>query len=299
VLIHVGYHKTGTSWLQRQVFSRPDLGFVRLSTRGMRIFGPHPLHFDAEPFRAYFHPMLEAAAAQGRLPVLSEERLSGNPFSGGYDSKELAERLAALFPDAKVLIVVREQRSMILSTWFQYVKLGGTSSLEDFLLGARDPRLPGFRFEHFAYDRLVGHYQKLFGPDRVRVELFERLRGEPEDFTASVLSFAGVPLSRELPFGRVVNRSAGPLAVALRRRLNPFLRCDSLNGYSPFANPIFRLLGEGIIRLVDRTSPRGIDGRLRARWEEHVAECAASRYSESNERLAAQTGLELRPRGYA
>jgi hypothetical protein len=301
VLIHIGYHKTGTSWLQRSFFTRQELGFARISTSEMRITKPHPLHFDAEAFRAHYARVVEAASAGGAVPVISEERLSGNPMSGGYDSAELAERLHAVFPQAKVLIVVREQRSMVLSTWFQYVKVGGACSLDDFLRGARDLRLPGFRFEHFEFDRLVAHYQKLFGPERVRVELFERFRREPRDFAAAILAFAGAPKPaglEVLPFDDAVNRAARPLAISVRRVLNPFLRRDSVNGYSPLANPVFGALGGGLAWLVDRTSPEALDSRLRRRWQALVAERAGTRYAPSNERLAKLTGHDLRAYGY-
>ena len=62
---------------------------------------------------------------EGLSPVVSFERFSGNPFSGGYDSKEIADRLVRVFPDARVLVIVREQRSMIVSTYKKYVREGG------------------------------------------------------------------------------------------------------------------------------------------------------------------------------
>jgi len=52
------------------------------------------------------------------VPVLSAERLSGNPDSGGYDSVHVAEYLAATFPEARVLIVIREQADMLVSRMF-------------------------------------------------------------------------------------------------------------------------------------------------------------------------------------
>lgn len=301
MLLHIGYHKTGTSWLQRRFFSERELGFRRISTRSLRIYDPHPLHFDADAYRVHYGRLLAEAAADGALPVLSEERLSGNPHSGGYDSTELARRLRAIFPQARVLIVAREQRSIILSSWFQYVKVGGACSLRDFMRGARDPRVPGFRFEHFEYDRLLAYYRELFGPERVRLELYERMRREPRSFATAIRTFAGLEPTEaveRLPFDEVVNRAARPFAVTVRRVLNPFMRSDSVNGYSPFANPVFRLLGDGLARLANATSPEALDTRLRGRWQAQIAEAVGARYVESNERLAKLTGYDLRSFGY-
>lgn len=33
MLIHIGYHKIGASWLQKHLFNNRDLGFVRLVDR--------------------------------------------------------------------------------------------------------------------------------------------------------------------------------------------------------------------------------------------------------------------------
>ena len=77
---------------------------------------------------------LQRIVDEGLSPVVSFERFSGNPFSGGYDSKEIADRLVQVFPDARVLVVVREQRSMIVSTYKQYVREGGALPPSKFML---------------------------------------------------------------------------------------------------------------------------------------------------------------------
>jgi hypothetical protein len=74
-------------------------------------------------------PEFERCERGGLIPMVSSERLSGNPHSGGYDSAVLAERLHQVFPGARVLVMIREQRSMILSSWAQYVRVGGACLL--------------------------------------------------------------------------------------------------------------------------------------------------------------------------
>ena len=61
--------------------------------------------------------------------MVSFPRLSGHPYSGGYDSRMIADRVAEVFPEARILIVIREQRSMIVSTYKQYVNAGGEARL--------------------------------------------------------------------------------------------------------------------------------------------------------------------------
>ena len=133
VLLHIGYHKTGSRWLRFLFFGNPQTGFGWVDKTGpehpvRRLVGARPLEFDAEQSRAEFEPLVQKLVDEGLSPVVSFERFSGNPFSGGYDSKEIADRLAQVFPDARVLVVVREQRSMIVST-LQAVRARGRSAV--------------------------------------------------------------------------------------------------------------------------------------------------------------------------
>src|SRR5438876_1982040 len=111
VLLHIGYHKTGSGWLRRKFFVDPQTGFGSIGKAGTRhpvrrLVAARPLEFDPQVARSEFEPLLERVAAQGLLPVVAFERLSGHPFSGGYDSKEIADRLFRTFPEGKGLVVI-------------------------------------------------------------------------------------------------------------------------------------------------------------------------------------------------
>jgi len=113
VLIHIGYHKSGSSWLQQHLFSRESAGFGWLGkTAGSpvrRFVDDDPLDFDASSLRQALEPLLEGPRGRGLLPVLSMERLSGHPFSGGYDCKEIADRLVRGFTTAAPKPGLRER----------------------------------------------------------------------------------------------------------------------------------------------------------------------------------------------
>jgi hypothetical protein len=171
-----------------------------------RLVAAHPFDFDAAAFRAEFEPLLRSSEERELVPVVDFERLSGHPFSGGYDSREIADRLAAVFPDGLVLVVIREQRSMIASTYKQYVRQGGASSLRRFLepLVSQGLQVPQFDFRFFEYHRLLAYYRGLFGADRVLVLTYEQFRDDPSAFVAEIGRFAGRRLEasvlRSLPF---------------------------------------------------------------------------------------------------
>ena len=308
-LLHIGYHKTGTTWLQRRLFGTPALGFAAFRKHDdvhARLVRPHALDFDAGACRDYFDPRIADVEGRSLVAVVSSERLSGNPHSGGYDTKELADRLATVFPHGRVLIVFREQRAMIGSTYKQYVKAGGRASLLDYLhppeRGAS--RLPLFDFAYFEYHRLVGYYRERFGPDRVLALPYEMFRARPLDYVSRIVEFAGLGVSvealRRLPFSERDNRALSGLAAEIRRRVNPIVLRDRLGGA-----PLIRLTEAAAIRVLracdgvaDRVAPGALAERLDRRLADTVRREVGTRYAQSNALTAELTGVELSTYGY-
>ena len=311
VLLHIGYPKTGSGWLRRKFFADPRTGFGKIGKSGARhpvprLVAARPLEFDAAAARKEFDPFLQRVESQGLLPVVAFERLTGHPFSGGYDSKEIADRLRQTFPDGRVLVVIREQRSMILSTYSQYVREGGAWRLANFL----DPpvtksmRIPWFDFRHFEYHHLLRYYQHLFGRDSVLALTFEQFRADPAAFVSELARFAGRPLGdgvlSSLPFAELSNPSPSPTAVEIRRRLNRL-------GWPADVNPTPVFTSEAITRPLKRIGislsqsqlgPRQLNARREAALRRLVAEAVGDRYAESNRITAELTGVDLAAYGW-
>jgi hypothetical protein len=307
VLLHVGYHKTGSRWLRALFFSNPGTGLGWVDKAGAdhpvrRLVAARPLEFDPDETRAEFEPLLKRIVDDGLSPVVSFERFSGNPFSGGYDSKEIADRLVQVFPDARVLVVVREQRSMIVSTYKQYVREGGALSPSKFLLPptSRSMRVPWFDLRHFEYHRLLDYYRRLFGPDSVLGLAYEQFVGDPRSFVERIASFAGRTLSDEtlasLPFDTRTNPGPPATAITVRRVLNGIGVCTDLNPAPPLASPVFWRLGKRIDRL--SLAPRQAVDREEAKLRRTVAEIVGERYVDSNRRTAELLGVDLGAYGW-
>lgn len=311
LLIHIGYHKTGTTWLQRRLFPRTDLGLT-LSHAKAAVVGPlitpNALDFDPVACRAAFEPELRAAWSASLLPVISHERLSGEVHIGGRDSRDTAERLRATFPEARVLIGIREQREMIGSIYAQFVKGSGAWSLSHYL---NPPVRAAVRFkyghfdpDHFRYDRLIAHYQRLFGRDGVVVLPYESFRADPVAFVSDLLRSAGLGVDpgtlASLPFDERVNRSLSVLGTAFKRRLN--ILCGPRTGFN--TTPLWPGDHARNMRLrdlafrVDRRLPDSWKKAAEARVRKRIADQFAGYYADSNARTAALTGLDLASLGY-
>jgi sulfotransferase family protein len=246
------------------------------------------------------------AESAGRFPVVSLERLSGHPFSGGHDAAQIADRIRETLPDAGVLVVIREQRSMIVATYKQYLKAGGTGTLSQFLEPAttRSARARLFDWRHFEYEHLIRYYHSLYGRERVLVLPYEELARDGRGFVERIAAFAGRPIPDEvldrLPYGVRSNRSPSALSVAALRWVNRVTPRSELHPApvieSRAAWRLAQRLKQQDLLNTPRTAPLVADAEARLRGR--VDRAVGRRYAESNRRTAELTGLDLASYGW-
>jgi len=307
VLLHVGYHKTGTTWLQKFLFNNGDYGFVSpMSIKDMMDFIalPNPLDFSVEACQAEIDQRLSQIGSKDSIPVFSTERFSGHPHSGGYDSKEIADRLKILFPNARVLICIREQKKVILSCYNQYIKKGGAVSIGAYLHVLDRTRVPLFDFQHFMYHRLIRYYHTIFGKDKVLVLPYELFIRDPNDYVSKIIQFAtGGPLHGSLdnlPTQRMANSSITGFELAMRRFLNFTIGTrNSINQFS--IRPLSKKYNDfffGIVQKMKPIVPAFVNKSIMRRIENRISEMISARYCESNRMTSELIGMDLSQFGY-
>ena len=285
-VFHIGYHKTATSWLQRSYF--------RLHPEIM-LLGNYLAPWD-DPFLSYlitsphgkYDPIRGASLVREiaqdsaesdemrKVLMFSAERLSGHPFSGGFDSFRIADRIAESFPNAKIVCVVRDQVDMIRSVYKQLISEGYPGTLEQ-LIDSRSWKTASFDLGYFEYDRLVSHYFSLFGSGRVCVLRYELLRDDIDEFLKQLCGFLGIEyMSPEKGSGKV-NLSLPDASIALVRRLNYF-RTSEL-----YPLPLMDI---GKFYIVFRKLAVRFSRLLKHSMRENIEEMLDGRYSDSNMRLS-------------
>ena len=313
MLIHIGYHKTATTWLQQRVFFNPDCEafhpFAAEPERPRALTdhfvcgdeGAHPSAFsnNRADVTAAIAEIEQATRGQTGTPVLSDERLSGNPHSGGFDAARIAGSLYDHFPDARVLIVIREQRALTLSCYFQYLSIGGTGSLASYMQDRYDRRVPGFSFANIDFLPLVQRYRQLWGAERVTLLPYEMFTTEPRRFLEPLERIAGRTMDVQASeFDEKVNANHRPSAAHALRWLNLFRRHTSVNGYSPLATPSAQRVADAAFRMLSRFFSEARSRRLMTRLAAQVEACVGDRYRERNAALSALCGLDLSEYGY-
>lgn len=234
IVVHIGVHKTATTYLQQRFARNRDklksLGVIYPSCDGDTHHNSlaghwikeriNPKRFGALGSGAHFDAFVEKHARQDGLVFISGEAFCRFRPSR-VDMADLASRLDP-FDQASVVFTIRDQPRLIQSLWTEINKKAATrGDLDKFVDRTIDTGLAfGVHTDFNAlYDRVVAG----FGADRVRVMSYDALCADPGGPFAVFLRFLGVaePADR---FGEPrdqggVNVSPPPLQFELARQV--------------------------------------------------------------------------------
>jgi hypothetical protein len=227
--IHIGDYKTGTTWLQQKVFQQhPELIYIdwpadypEIAKLFYELVDARDLDFDAESLRHRFNVEIAKINHAGKKLIVSREALSGE-FTSGEHAKRIAVRLYQVFGPTKILLVIREQFSMLASIYSQYVKIGGTLSLPEFVW---DPLAASNLISRLQYEKQIDAYMETFGLSNVSVKVFEELKFDKVKYLQEILAFIGCQDIHFFPKEPdVSNPSLTTVGAYVQRLLNRFVR---------------------------------------------------------------------------
>lgn len=301
-LIHIGLHRTGSTWFQTRVLDgrdgRPVNAIPDRAASTARLVLARDLDFDLEKTRQWLDAQFRQASDSGSAPVLSNERLSGNPAAGWHDFEPTIARLAALAPTARILMVVREQHDLARSIWLQQIRIGHPAGVRDFWRPAAsgDHRLPVPDPGFLRFDRVVAHLDRVIGRDRVLVLPYELLQRDTPAFLARIEAFSGIRFPPPPDDGPVF-AAPSTLEAAVLRRVNRWSVRSSLNR-AP-AVPGLEAPGRRLARFAGRCATRAGERLRRTR----IAAVIEDRLdgldlAASNRRLASRLDIDLGELGW-
>jgi len=211
VVLHLGLSKTGTTFLQKNVF--PYLDGVRF--------------FDNGEFK------INSVLHGDKVNLISDETFSNDYL--WFDNAgrfEVADRLYRLFPGAKVILFVRDVEGFKRSMYKEYVLWGGSLGFDSWVKWCLLSN-PGI----FDFGKYVEYLRGLF--DQVLVVDYDDFKADNRLVIGRVCGFMGVP---------VPSFDSKPLNVSLDedvidrwRWLNGFFRNrfqPIFPGFSRYLNPL-------------------------------------------------------------
>lgn len=251
ITIHVGLHKTATTFLQTAVFpyaenttfvSRP---FTQLNHAFNKLqYADDSLYCEKEFIKEVQN--INTVSNADNL-IFSDESFSGKPTFFSYVNRSIiAKRFANVFPEAQVILFIRDQKDIMVSHYNSYIKMPyGTKKIQNLF------RYPDSNYEYeeyldsstrdnhsaiyyntndyhihpdcFKYTNLIKTYQNCF--ENLHVFTYEQLRNDIE----------GVVLNLEKILGQKINvksverenASLSKSMLAKRRVLNNVLSSET------------------------------------------------------------------------
>lgn len=299
LLIHIGLSKTGTTWLTQMLFEGHDDEFVAnsdLTVMNALLLTPNDLKFNPIRVRDGLRAVAERAERERKIAVLINEFILSMQFWHFASVPANIARVRRTFPAAKFLITIREQASILYSSYSEYVRGGFSNSLDDYLCRPEFdvPHNGVIDWDYYDYDHLYDICTLDAAPGSVAMVPFEWLMADSLAATGYIiekLNLPFTPLASQASSYRVRPAWSWPALMAARHA-NRFICQETRWRSKPLINPMW--LGTW----VNRITPDAIRKRMARSKRAYVAEQVGTYYAESNSRVSDKLGIDLGNLGY-
>lgn len=255
-ILHVGFPKTASTWFQEMFY--PELHGIRYIQREIvqdHFITPGAFEFNLNKTKAFF-----SSPTNKQTTIICEELLLGRLRPGGVQGHltvSIAQRLKQVFPEAKIIIMLRNQLDALASSYSEYIKSGGNFSASKFLKSERlylgqYHKLALLQPEYFQYHNVLDLYASLFGQDKLKVYLYEDFLDAPLPFLTKLCQDHGLemPLDPKLSVRR--NERLRSLTLLKYRLINSFYRFGPLNKYYIMHIPLAQKLARYFLPRLDK-----------------------------------------------
>ena len=287
-IFHVGYHKTGSSFLQSEVFRKFNKLFYVVPRKDIQelLIYQNDLYYRSENTAIELEKHFIKSREGDLSTIFSEERLSGLPHEGGSDSVQTARRIKLLNPDSKIIIVIRKQEDIIKSSYMQYIVGYGSYSLKEYLNPTTIKKSNLFSYYFFEYHRLIEIYNNLFGSNNVLVLPYELLKKNKKEFIKEILEFINIEIEHEKIIAEIdfspKNTSSSALYILIKRFFNPFILKGHKNIGNTLHNPLIKYIFKVISFILRKRKISFIDTKISENQKIYINTFCKNKYIKSN-----------------
>lgn len=228
--LHIGLHKTGTRFLQRNAFRalagtrflyNPD-GLTEALNAALK-HPEQPTH--RERAHAEFDRARAEASARGLDLLISKPGLSGDMYDGHGDYRARLALVQAVIPRARIVLFIRNQSDWLLSAYRQSLQKGVPGPIEHFLnfndgvfQSKTSPRVNGMRNVdplRLQFLALYEAWAHAYGEDAVWLFRYEDMRRHRAHFLDAFAQALDLERAEPAWLERVHNRSISALAICV------------------------------------------------------------------------------------
>ena len=299
VLIHIGFTKAASTFLQDQFFRSIDGADLILPPNVYWHPGFQDLLYSDESVRRGQLLTKYLEQFEKDKLIISSEAFCGSYNQGFMNRGAIADRLKSDFPKAKIIVVIRSQKEMVRAHYSQYVMskvTHGTNSLLNFFYKsdldfdkwlALDGTAPvkmyapntlSLNSRFLAYYELLRLYKKLF--EDVKIILFENLISNPENELIEICEFAELELPSNFCLKQEkVNKSKGLRDLVINRKLNAFRQITP----SSFAQKVCK----GVLQTMDLSISKEVTEMT------EILDSVNDLYASNNQKVMDEFGVRL------
>ena len=245
-VLHIGYPKAASTFIVQFLESHPEVTVDQFNLSDLLQPSQGAIVVSEKPFPNKVHVSKDENIAEAVCVVGEANNWQKHLYVPGawdqvkndvvIDAGEAASRLHKVHPDAKVLIVIREQIDWLQSV-YKYVISQLPWNHRSFADYCTTPSgIALLQAGHF--DQTIRAYLDLFRSDRIRVLRFEDIVSAPKRFTAELCGFIGVS-ERPLPQRR---ENETHTQIARVQRFFPFIEQLPRGVKDMLKSPAMRLI---------------------------------------------------------
>ena len=281
-LFHIGYHKTASTWFQKKFYPFSE-NHVQVKRSKIRDF--------------FYENKYQDFKSDGNL-IFCDEELSGNIHNGAYlglFSKYVAAKISK-FENPQVIIFIRNQYDIIVSSYLQYIKEGGNYSFSRYIEHKefdRSNRASLFSFSHFDFQNLIHTYESLIGKENVHVYLFEDFISDKKSFISSFIKSHNLEIDIEKVDFTRNNTSYSYISLFIARIINSFTRKNVLYKYYIIHLPFIYEYAREILRRI-----KVFPVKSKLFINDESKKLIREKYSDSNKILIKEYNLDLEKYNY-
>ena len=204
ICLHLGFHKTGTSYLQSKLFNtHPNINYWGKEWKNPKIhhllkyiFSETNIEFKKKKINKFVN------LDEKKLNFFSEERLSSNYFYKNNDLQKGIKRISEVFDpvqnDVKIIIFLRNQCDAIISRYaennnlfvnansnWNIFKNFNKSILHKNSLSLKETRL----LDNYNYYEYIKLLEKYFDSKKIGIFLYEDFKNEPNNTLNKLFKF--------------------------------------------------------------------------------------------------------------
>ena len=316
IYIHIGYAKAASTTLQKHLFDKHSqinyLGIypsgnlgkdsqdkqrsIQVNTPEFKKFHYNLVILDGLDYHSSQNLKLYKQSVQPLLKSDSVNVLSNERFTSVYfchpDLKNKAERLKEVFPEGKIIIILRNQFEIIASKYRDWpfnpkcVEIGKSVALDDWIKIALEDNQTKY-LANLKYNRVVDFYQEIFGSENVGIFLFEDLVHRSLEFAQQLSEFMEIDSDEALSLltekheNNAVSQAYNSYRMLHRNEVIPSFVFSRLKMMVPSA------LKRQIMELLKKGNKKDYQINSETRFK------IQNYFGESNQKLASKYGLNI------